>query len=62
MPVEEGEDKASKEGVLFIETSAKAGFNIKALFRKLASSLPGMEGAQTQPPAANGAYDTTQSP
>mmetsp|Transcript_8235 Transcript_8235/g.13965 ORF Transcript_8235/g.13965 Transcript_8235/m.13965 type:complete len:220 (-) Transcript_8235:56-715(-) len=46
--VEEGEDKASKEGIMFIETSAKAGFNIKALFRKLATSLPGMESAQPQ--------------
>ena len=27
----------------FIETSAKAGFNIKALFRKIAAALPGME-------------------
>ena len=28
---------------MFIETSAKAGFNIKALFRKLATVLPGMQ-------------------
>lgn len=48
--VEEGEDKASKEGIMFIETSAKAGFNIKALFRKLATSLPGMETAQPKQP------------
>lgn len=33
---------------MFIESSAKAGFNIKALFRKLATALPGMETAQTQ--------------
>ena len=33
--IEEGEDKSTKDGILFIETSAKAGFNIKALFRKL---------------------------
>ena len=26
-----------------METSAKAGFNVKALFRKIAASLPGME-------------------
>jgi GTPase SAR1 family protein len=50
--VEEGEDKAAKEGIMFIESSAKAGFNIKALFRKLASSLPGMESAQAQPAAS----------
>jgi Ras-related protein Rab-6A len=49
--VEEGEDKSTKDGVMFIESSAKAGFNIKSLFRKLATALPGMEA--TQPPAAN---------
>lgn len=47
--VEEGEDKANKEGIMFIESSAKAGFNIKALFRKLAMALPGMESSQPQP-------------
>jgi len=42
---EEGEAKAKEYGILFIETSAKAGFNIKALFRKVAAALPGMENA-----------------
>jgi Ras-related protein Rab-6A len=46
--VEEGEDRANKEGIMFIESSAKAGFNIKALFRKLATALPGMEAAPVQ--------------
>ena len=32
--VEEGDRKAKEENVLFVETSAKAGFNVKALFRK----------------------------
>ncbi|VAH30060.1 unnamed protein product [Triticum turgidum subsp. durum] len=41
--IEEGEGKAKDLGVMFIETSAKAGFNIKALFRKIAAALPGME-------------------
>lgn len=41
--VEEGDGKARKAGVMFIETSAKAGFNIKALFRKIAAALPGGE-------------------
>lgn len=40
---DEGADKAKEENVMFIETSAKAGYNIKALFRKLATVLPGME-------------------
>jgi len=34
------EAKAKEYGVMFIETSAKAGFNVKALFRKLATALP----------------------
>jgi Ras-related protein Rab-6A len=51
--VEEGEDRSTKEGIMFIESSAKAGFNIKALFRKLANALPGMESAQTSQPATN---------
>eukprot|EP01121_Diplochlamys_sp_Union-15-3_P000038 TRINITY_DN1002_c0_g3_i4.p1 TRINITY_DN1002_c0_g3~~TRINITY_DN1002_c0_g3_i4.p1 ORF type:complete len:228 (-),score=38.38 TRINITY_DN1002_c0_g3_i4:116-799(-) len=36
---EEGEAKAKEYKILFIETSAKAGFNIKALFRKVAAAL-----------------------
>ncbi|KAL4196157.1 hypothetical protein AMTRI_Chr04g181950 [Amborella trichopoda] len=41
--VEEGDAKAHDLGVMFIETSAKAGLNIKPLFRKIAAALPGME-------------------
>jgi len=41
--IEEGDAKARELAVMFIETSAKAGFNIKALFRKIAAALPGME-------------------
>ncbi|CAN1224792.1 Ras-related protein RABH1e [Linum perenne] len=52
--IEEGDGKAKDFGVMFIETSAKAGFNIKVrkslllsylcpLFRKIAAALPGME-------------------
>eukprot|EP01124_Arcella_intermedia_P007212 TRINITY_DN1436_c0_g1_i1.p1 TRINITY_DN1436_c0_g1~~TRINITY_DN1436_c0_g1_i1.p1 ORF type:complete len:227 (-),score=50.06 TRINITY_DN1436_c0_g1_i1:60-689(-) len=43
---EEGEAEAKKHNIMFIETSAKAGFNIKALFRKVAAALPGMENAK----------------
>ncbi len=39
--VEEAEEHAKEEGILFMETSAKAGYNIKPLFRKLATALPG---------------------
>ncbi|XP_038994954.1 ras-related protein RABH1e-like [Hibiscus syriacus] len=41
--IEEGDNKARESEIMFIETSAKAGFNIKPLFRKIAAALPGME-------------------
>ncbi|KAG6397497.1 hypothetical protein SASPL_143665 [Salvia splendens] len=41
--IEEGDIKAREFEVMFVETSAKAGFNIKPLFRKIAAALPGME-------------------
>lgn len=40
----QGEEEAKKNGLMFIETSAKAGHNVKALFRRIAQALPGMEG------------------
>jgi Ras-related protein Rab-6A len=39
--IEEGESKAREFNVLFIETSAKVGYNIKSLFTKVADALPG---------------------
>ena len=42
---EEGEERAKKENLLFMEVSAKAGYNVKSLFRKLATSLPGSDAA-----------------
>mmetsp|Transcript_1250 Transcript_1250/g.3482 ORF Transcript_1250/g.3482 Transcript_1250/m.3482 type:complete len:223 (-) Transcript_1250:1456-2124(-) len=66
--LEEGEAKAKEHDIMFIETSAKAGFNVKALFRKIAAALPGMENSamardtdlidvklSSQPNAAGGA-------
>mmetsp|Transcript_7269 Transcript_7269/g.11528 ORF Transcript_7269/g.11528 Transcript_7269/m.11528 type:complete len:214 (-) Transcript_7269:591-1232(-) len=44
--IEDGEAKAKEHGIMFIETSAKAGMNIKALFRKIAAALPGLENTQ----------------
>ena len=38
-----GERKAKELNVMFIETSAKAGYNVKQLFRRVAAALPGME-------------------
>ncbi|KAG0371171.1 hypothetical protein BGZ54_009530 [Gamsiella multidivaricata] len=44
---EEGEKKAKEFNIMFIETSAKAGHNVKTLFRKIAQALPGMENTIT---------------
>eukprot|EP00842_Homolaphlyctis_polyrhiza_P006258 jgi/Hompol1/6633/HPOL_001979-RA len=45
---EEGEKKAKEFNVMFIETSAKAGYNVKALFKKIAQALPGMDNPGTE--------------
>jgi len=42
--IDEGEKKAQELNVsLFIETSAKAGYNVKQLFRRIAAALPGID-------------------
>lgn len=41
---EEGEARARELGAeVFVETSAKAGFNVKTLFKRVAAALPGLE-------------------
>merc|ERR1712226_277489 len=54
---EEGEERAKKDGLMFMECSAKAGYNVKSLFRKLATALPGSPDASAAGPnpAAMGA-------
>ncbi|CAI2180142.1 6068_t:CDS:2 [Funneliformis geosporum] len=47
--IKEGEKKAKEFNVMFIETSAKAGHNVKTLFRKIAQALPGMENTMNEP-------------
>ena len=54
---------------MFIETSAKAGVNIKQLFQNLAQSLPGMEsstaangGGNTPAPVSNHGTASTHAP
>lgn len=44
----QGEEEAKRHNLLFIETSAKVGHNVKALFKKIAQALPGMEGEGQQ--------------
>lgn len=41
--LEEATAKSTELNVMFMETSAKAGHNVKSLFKKIALSLPGME-------------------
>ena len=53
MTTEEAETKSKELNVMFIETSAKAGHNVKTLFRKIAQALPGMEREGETSAAAN---------
>lgn len=46
MTTEEGEALAKELSLVFYETSAKDGTNVNAMFNKLASILPGLEGAE----------------
>jgi Ras-related protein Rab-6A len=41
--LEEATAKSTELNIMFMETSAKAGHNVKSLFKKIAMSLPGME-------------------
>jgi len=52
---DEATAKSQELGILFMETSAKAGHNVKSLFKKIAMSLPGMEkeGAAADAPNTN---------
>ncbi|KAJ2161916.1 GTPase Ryh1 [Coemansia sp. RSA 552] len=45
---EEGERKARDLNVMFMETSAKAGHNVKALFKKVALALPGTDAGASE--------------
>jgi len=40
----QGEEEAKKNNLMFVETSAKLGHNVKTLFKRIAQALPGMEG------------------
>jgi GTPase SAR1 family protein len=52
--LEDAEAKAKEHDVIFIETSAKGGVNIKALFRKIAAALPGIDEAEAKEVAGPG--------
>lgn len=50
---QQGEEEAKKNNLMFIETSAKVGHNVKNLFKRIAQALPGMEGADNAATAGN---------
>ncbi|XP_059881975.1 ras-related protein Rab-6B-like [Delphinus delphis] len=52
----EGERRAKELSATFIETGAKTGYNVKQLFRRVASALPGMENVQEK--SREGMIDT----
>ena len=56
--MEEATAKATELGIMFMETSAKAGHNVKSLFKKIAMSLVGMEKENEQSEAQNTSAST----
>jgi Ras-related protein Rab-6A len=54
----QGEEEAKKNNLMFIETSAKVGHNVKNLFKRIAQALPGMEGGE----GSQGASQSEPSP
>ena len=53
----QGEEEAKRNGLMFVETSAKAGHNVKALFKRIAQALPGMEGTDAAAQASSQMID-----
>ncbi len=49
----QGEEEAKKNNLMFVETSAKLGHNVKTLFKRIAQALPGMEGADAAAQASS---------
>ena len=44
----QGQDEERKNNLMFIETSAKLGHNVKVLFKRIAQALPGMDEGASQ--------------
>jgi len=57
--LEEATAKSTELNVMFMETSAKAGHNVKSLFKKIAMSLPGMEKEGASAESTNQKIDVT---
>ncbi|KAI0070688.1 ras-domain-containing protein [Panus rudis PR-1116 ss-1] len=60
--LEEANAKANELGIMFMETSAKAGHNVKSLFKKIAMSLVGMEKEGEAAETQNAKIDVTSPP
>lgn len=56
---QQGEEEASRNQLMFVETSAKLGHNVKNLFKRIAQALPGMEGTDAAAQASNQMIDVT---
>ncbi|KAK4088233.1 putative Ras-related protein Rab-6A [Purpureocillium lilacinum] len=54
---QQGEDEAKKNNLMFMETSAKLGHNVKNLFKRIAQALPGMEGTDAAAQASSQMID-----
>ncbi|KAL8315073.1 hypothetical protein RB597_006830 [Gaeumannomyces tritici] len=54
---QQGEDEAKKFNLMFVETSAKVGHNVKNLFKRIALALPGMEGTEAAQQATSQIID-----
>ncbi|KAH8130203.1 ras small monomeric GTPase Rab6 [Trichoderma asperelloides] len=55
---QQGEEEAKRQGLRFVETSAKLGHNVQNLFKRIAQALPGMEGSDSATQATNQMIDT----
>ena len=54
---QQGDEEAKKNNLMFVETSAKLGHNVKNLFKRIAQALPGMEGSDTATQASSQMID-----
>jgi Ras-related protein Rab-6A len=54
---QQGEEEAKRNNLMFVETSAKLGHNVKTLFKRIAQALPGMEGTDAAAQASNQMID-----
>ncbi|KAK3324765.1 ras family-domain-containing protein [Cercophora scortea] len=54
---QQGEEEAKKNNLMFVETSAKLGHNVKTLFKRIAQALPGMEGTDAAAQASSQMID-----